>query len=78
MNGNYQLGYQKIRLDELYLAEFTDLYLHSNCQRDFSKVSFEDTIPEPSWSCLSQRTFLVIILLINERKLSVRIPKDSS
>ena len=33
MNGNYHLGYQKIRLDELYLAQFTELYLHSNCQR---------------------------------------------
>ena len=33
MNGNYYLGYQKIFLDELYLAQFTDLYLNSNCQR---------------------------------------------
>ena len=30
---NFHIIYQKIRLDELYLAEFTDLYLHSNCQR---------------------------------------------
>ena len=28
---NYHLIYQKICLDELYLAPFTDLYLHSNC-----------------------------------------------
>ena len=33
MNRNYHFGYQKICLDELYLAQFTDLYLHSNCQR---------------------------------------------
>ena len=33
MARNFHIIYQKIRLDELYLAEFTDLYLHSNCQR---------------------------------------------